>query len=326
MTASPAKLGPLRRLLHAPLLHFVLIGGALFAIVRWNQPPTPVWFVRLSGSDVRGLEAGFEGQTGRTPDARERDALIRGEVDDRLLIEEAFALGWHETDGVVVRRLIQNQRFLGVDESVSEAELLARAREQGMDRSDVVVRRRLLERMRLAIADAVGGIEPSRAELEAYRHAHAEAFARRDRTRLTQIFLSRDRRGDALADAADALAGLIAAEAIAPEEAAGRSDPSLLRTDLPLISEDALAREFGAGFAAGATRAPVGRWSGPIESTYGLHFVFVHERTPGTQPPLEEVEAEVRAAWRRASEQQAIRDHVSALRERSRVIVESPMQ
>ena len=323
MTASHGPGSSWHRAVRAPLLHFLVIGGGLFLFVQSTRPPGPGLFVRLSSADVRNLEAAFELQTGRAPDESEHRALIETEIDDRLLVEEAFALGWHESDEVVARRLIQNQRFLAPDDPASDTELLERAREQGMDQSDIVARRRLLERMRLAIAAVARETEPTRTELAAHARAHEDDFVRPERVRLSHVFLSRDRRGAALRDDAAALGRRIEAGEIAPERVTEHSDPSLVRTALPLASEAALARELGAGFAAAAMRATVGAWTGPIESAYGLHYVFVHERVAATQPGLDEIESEVRADWLRAREQRAMRDHLDALRARAVVQVES---
>lgn len=312
----------LRRLVRAPLLHFLAIGGAAFLAVQLTRPPPPAFVVHLSAADVAWLEAAFTEQAGRPPDDPERTALIESEIADRLLLAEAFALGWHRTDGVATRRLVQNQRFLSPDDPASDDELLERARAQGMDRSDIVVRRRLLERMRLALASRTRETAPSREELEACRLARADRFVRPERTRLSHVFLSRDRRGDDLQRDAESLGHRIAAGEIAPEQVGRYSDPSLVRTSLPLASEAAIARELGAEFAAAAVRAPLGEWTGPIRSAYGLHFVYVHERVPAVLPALAEIESEVRAEWMRERERRAIRDHVAALRERAEIVVD----
>ena len=322
MTDPTGRGNRLRRIVRAPLLHFLLIGGAAFLVVQFARPPSPAMFVRLSAADVGQLETAFTQQTGRPPDDDERAALIESEIADRLLLEDAFALGWHRTDGVATSRLVQNQRFLTPEDPATDDDLLERARAQGMDRSDIVVRRRLLERMRLAIASAARETGPSRDELDAYRLAHADRFVRPERTRLSHVFLSRDRRGDDLQRDAEALGARIANGEIAPGQVADHSDPSLVRTALPLASEAAIARELGAEFAAAAARAPVGAWTGPIASAYGLHFVYVHERRPAALPELSEIESEVRAEWMRERERRAIRDHVAALRERAEIVVE----
>ncbi len=50
-----------------------------------------------------------------------------------------------------------------------------------------------------------------------------------------------------------------------------------------------VGRQFGEQFAAALGTAPLGAWSGPFRSGYGLHLVFVRERTEGHTPRLEDV-------------------------------------
>jgi hypothetical protein len=310
-----------RRLAHAPLLHFLLLGGALFALRQAWLPEGEPLRVAITAADVRDLRAGWTQQTGRPPTAEELDALIGSAIDDALLLEEAYARGWHRTDAVVQRRLIQNQRFLAPDDPAPDAALLERAFAQGMDRSDIVVRRRLIERMRLAIQATAHHETPTREELAAWLAAHPDRFVRPARTRLSHVYRSRDRRGDALARDAAALGERIAAEPLPPEAAARLSDPLLVSPHLPLWSESEIARQLGPGFAAAAMEAPVGEWSGPIASAYGLHFVFVHERQPAERPRLDEVASAVQGEVLREREQAAMRARLDALRARATITV-----
>jgi len=50
---------------------------------------------------------------------------------------------------------------------------------------------------------------------------------------------------------------------------------------------------FGADFAEAMASAPVGSWSGPVRSGFGLHLVFVRARTGVLQAELAQVRAQV---------------------------------
>jgi hypothetical protein len=52
------------------------------------------------------------------------------------------------------------------------------------------------------------------------------------------------------------------------------------------IREEILYREA-------LSTVPPGQWSGPLASPYGLHLVYVSERLPAREPPLDEVLARV---------------------------------
>lgn len=312
------------RVLRSPLLHFALIGGLLFLADRVLREPPPSALVRISAREITEIESDWRGQTGRSPNDRELRLLIDGRVDDKLLIEQAFALGWHRSDAIVQRRLMQNQRFLAPGDEAGPAQLLERAYEQGMDRSDIVVRRRLLERMKLAIASAARDPEPTDAELSDYLELHPERFRRDARVRLLQIFLSRDLRGEQLERDAERLAERLARDHVSPDRATDLGDPFLLSSELPLWSGATLARRFGPQFAPLALQAAPERWNGPIPSSYGLHFVWLLERAPQRLPPLAIVRPEVRAALLREREQRALHEHLKALRSEARIEVGDP--
>jgi len=271
-----------RRWLGAPSVHFVALGALVFAGQSWlgmDFAPVPV--------------------------------SVSAPSDEDLLEREARRLGFDRDDSGIRRRLVRNLRFLGErgigDEQADYEEALA----LGLDRSDLVVRRRLVQRLELRAQAWARASEPSEAELAALLARAPERFALPARVRLSHVFLSRDRHGPALAAADRALEKRLAG--LAPEHAPGlgkrsaqraageRSspwlgDPFLSGSHLPPRTQAELAAGFGEAFARAVAELPSGRWSGPIESSYGLHRVFVHERTPGRAARLEEVRGALREA------------------------------
>jgi len=58
-----------------------------------------------------------------------------------------------------------------------------------------------------------------------------------------------------------------------------------------------VARAFGREFSELLAKAPVGAWSGPVRSGYGLHLVFMELRTDGELAKLAEVRDAVVREW-----------------------------
>jgi len=315
------------KLLRAPLLHFLLLGGGLFALqAAFSQSDSPASspdrVVAVSAAEVERLAQQARRDSGRTPSPEELELRIREWVDEEILFREALLLGWSRSDPVVQRRLIQNMRFLGNQADGEPAALLAQAYALGLERSDLVVRRRLVERVKLAITAAARRAEPDDAELEALLRREPERFRREARVRLSQLYLSRDRHGTGLEGAARALLAELVAQGVPPETAVGRGDPFLLPAELPLWSVRALAARLGPEFARRVLELPAGRWAGPVPSSYGLHLVWVHERTPGATPPLAELRRELRAAWLAEHERRALRRALDELRRDLEVRIE----
>jgi len=265
-----------------PALHFLLAGALLFALSHSATPPT--------GAPPSVTLA-----------ARETS------VED-LLADAALARGYDQDDPVVQRRLVRNMAFLDGDGCDPPA-LYREALGLGLGGSDLVVRRRLAQRMRLTLEDEARAVEPSDAELTAYLAAHAERFALPPRATVTQVFLHR-RRGPRLAADARRLREQLASGA-APE---GLGDALPLPGVLTCATTAQLAAWLGPAVAAAAFDAPLGQWRGPVASPYGAHLLRVDQRLPAELPPLAGIRTAVRAAWLDARGAAAVDDAVRVWR------------
>jgi len=150
----------------------------------------------------------------------------------------------------------------------------------GLDRDDATIKRRVRQKYELISEDA-GTEAATDAELVAWRRAHPRSFLQPGVVSFDQRFF---------ADDAAATAALARSDP-------GPGQPSLLPRTVAATPLDTVARDFGAGFAAGVAAAPVGQWSGPIASGYGVHLVRVNSRTAPVLPPLAEIRATVEREW-----------------------------
>jgi len=58
-----------------------------------------------------------------------------------------------------------------------------------------------------------------------------------------------------------------------------------------------VVKQFGDKFATKLSEVLSGQWQGPLESGYGVHLVWISERTEGRLPELAEVRDAVRREW-----------------------------
>jgi PPIC-type PPIASE domain len=324
-------------------MHFLVLGGLFFAIVARLEerparvPPSASTPARQTGSDsaeaasagrgsapvgpatisftaadVDRLRDGWRSLHGRAPTPSEEDALLREEGDREMLHREALRLVSTSAAEPVRRRLVQLARLVELGPSDDEAALAGEARRLGLDRSDPVLRRHLIDTMRLALASAPRGEVLGDEEVRAYYDANADRFTEPPRTRLTHVYLSRARHADLAGDAAALLARLEAG-GVPPEDGPALGDPFLRGASLDL-APGALDRAFGPGFAALVSELPSARWSGPVASVYGLHLVWVHERTAARPAPFEAVRGRVVHALLRDRAEIRLRDRLAALR------------
>ena len=239
-----------------PLLRFIGLGTLLFMADGWLNP---------GGGEVPDLPP-----------------LTAPATDDQVWLHEAFARRYHESDAIVRRRLAQNMRFASPGDESSDAELVDQALALGMHESDLIVRRRLIQKMKLLVHERVRQTPPTEAELLAYIEERSERFTEPARVRLSQIFFRTE--ADARA-AYDAGLG-------APDTADAVGDALPIPRHLPPHSESELERQLGPVFAGPAFAAPLGAWSEPIESAYGHHLVWVHERREAVRSALDTVRTE----------------------------------
>jgi hypothetical protein len=208
-----------------------------------------------------------------------------------------------------------------IDDFVKEEILYREALALGIEQDDIVIRRRLRQKMEFISEDLATQAEPTGAELQAFLEEHPERFREPSRVSFAQVYLSPERRGEAAWGDAERMLVALDAGRSDPAEA---GDPFLLEQDYRELAAHDVERLFGRAFAAQVAELPIGRWSGPVESGYGLHLVLVRERDPARLPDLDEVRDAVANEWWAARRKEANRAFYDGLRARYEVTVERP--
>lgn len=276
----------LKRLLREPLLHFVLFALAIFA--------------------VHGLLGNARRQS---PDSI---VVTAPKIEQMATL---FARTWH--------RPPTPEELKGlIDDHVKEEILVRQALELGLDKDDTVVRRRLRQKMEFLNTADADALEATEAELQAYLDANPETFGVDGMLAFQQVFLNRQRHGDRIdQDAASVLEALLSNPAGDP---ALFGDPTLLPPELPLSGKASIGQTFGGDFADGLDKAPLGQWTGPVASGFGLHLVRVTERVPGRTPALDEARDAVVREWTNARRKELEDQRMAELLKGYTVTVESP--
>mgnify|MGYP002633681251 FL=1 len=314
------------RLLRSPLLHFLVLGIALYLAQPWlreDATSTRNFQIKIDAERLIELERGFLQQAGRRPLPEDVDRMIETEADEEILYREAVARGLLERDGGVQTRLIQKMLFLEGETELKDAPgLLARAVELGLHQKDVVVRRILVQKMKLLGSALASAQEPSDEEIERSYRELAESLRSPDRLTLAHTFLNRDERGANLDTQAADLLAMLRNEEIGSKEGPRRGDPFPLGHYLEHRSQHDLERTFGARFGESAFALGMGEWTGPIASAYGAHLIFISERTPGEVPPLTRVANKLRLQLEEQRRDANLNILLAELRTQYRVVVE----
>ena len=265
---------------------FLVIGAILFAVdygVRawFVTAPEDDRVITITDAQIQALIKSWEDEHGSAPSPEERTRLI--------------------------------------DDLVREEVLYREAKRRGLDRDDLIIRRRLIQKMEFLALDLAEVETPTEAELEQWLAAHSDAYRRPARWTLTQVLFSRDERGEhAEADAEAALRALPSPrEGVAPSA----GDPSPLPFWLPGATARELDGMFGDAFARSLEDAPLKRWFGPVPSAFGVHLVWIHEKIPGRVPTLEEVRSRVSRDLLDARAKAAQKAQFQALLEHYRIVL-----
>jgi hypothetical protein len=161
----------LGRLLHEPLLHFLLLGGVLFVIFGRGGPEPPAGGTEIvvTTTDIQRIAAGFSATWQRPPSENELQGAINDYIREEVLYRTGLSLG--------------------------------------LDKDDTIVRRRIRQKMDFFLEDTVG--EPDGSELRAFFDTNANKFRVEPRISFRQVFLS-SKRSNPKADAEALLPQLVA--------------------------------------------------------------------------------------------------------------------
>ena len=260
----------IRALLREPFVHFAVIGALLFGIDAYLSDDAAVADkdeIVVSAGRIDQLAAAFAKTWSRPPTESELRALVDDYVLDEALFREGVAMGIDEDDPVIRRRVRSKIEFIIDDLADLEA-----------------------------VSDEV---------LAAWLAENTGSYRLPARFTFAQVFLNPAPLGETALEVAE--------ERLAQLHQAGDGvDPRSFgdATMLPLVNADyrfdLVANTYGKTFAEQLAEVPVGEWSGPLESAYGLHLVHLQAMTPGRTPELAEVREAVERDWRSAQRQAAV--------------------
>jgi hypothetical protein len=239
--------------LREPLFHFLALGVVLFLVYAlasdlFSSDATRQ--IEIGESEIEFLAANWERQWGRPPTEEELLALVESRVREEVLYREALAVG--------------------------------------LDQNDVVVRRRMVQKMELLSQDLALLADPTDEQLRSFFRERLEDYRVPPRISFSHVFFNTDRRGGKTDAEARRVLAELRAEKPQPRRAPERGDPFMLQHDYPRRTPLEVQKLFGSGFAEVLFQLGPG-WHGPVASGYGIHLVHVGERLESRIPEYQEV-------------------------------------
>ena len=239
------------------LVWFVALGLLLFAADRAAER-READLIRIDLPLVEKLAAQWEGQTKRRPDGRELDALIEGYIREEILVREAMRLG--------------------------------------LDDNDVIIRRRLAQKVEFLLGDGAADAAQDEAALRVWFAENSAAYGTPETISWQHVFAGNEAE-------AEAFAGQMNAD---DSNWRGRGRPFMLNRNYARHDRVTLAQLMGGDFAAALFAESRDGWVGPVRSAYGWHAVKITGRQ-AAQPAAFEAVAERVARDKAAADANAAR-------------------
>jgi peptidyl-prolyl cis-trans isomerase C len=265
-------MNPVVRVLRDPLVHFLIVGGLLFAA-----------FAVLHPADNTG---GAEGKT-IVVDKPALMALMQYQ-------SSAFQPKYFEDR---FKALAPKDRQALIDGYVQEEALVREAHALGMDQGDYVIRRRLVQKMMYLMDDAAtANFAPSDADLQRYFLGHQDAYRAPATVTFTHVFVDNEVSHPGGAQkAAEALQRTLELKRAKFADAPAYGDRFAYLQNYVERTSDFVGSQFGPAFAAEVARLhPSEHWQGPVRSDYGWHLVLLTERKPSAAPRFADVKEQVK--------------------------------
>jgi len=304
--------------LNRPWVHFVVLGTVLFQLEAYLFPPPKPVVGPLTPARLESLQQQWFSSTGRLPSPGQQQRMVQAELDRDMLFQKALSMDIHLYDTVVYQRLLRNMNFMQMGEGKTDSQIYKEALDMRLYLGDEVIKRRLIQIMEQLLLSANPPAVPTEAELTAEFENRKEALRNPARYTIEHLYFNRDRESEI-----ESVIAQIQKEGLTATQARRLSSPFLPGYVFNSQTPDQLARHFGASFVMNLQEAEpqAGQWSGPVRSTYGLHYVWVEAIEPEHDAVFEEVRGQLLRDLELKKKSEALASAVEKLRQDFEVIL-----
>jgi hypothetical protein len=248
----------IKRILQEPLFHFFILGGLIFLLsgLFGNKDYIPQNNVVLvSAVTIDNYTKQWSAQMGRPATEEEISGFIEKYIREEILSREAITLG--------------------------------------LDKGDIVIKRRLVQKIDFMSGEMLEVPQPTEEELTNYFEVNRSNYRLPRRISFTQVFLNIEGlpNDEAYAKATELKNQL---SDVDPGNAFQYGSSTLLEDSYDNVSDEELSKLFGdTEFFKILWEFPGYSWQGPVESVFGLHLVYVSDKTDMRIPELTDIKMEV---------------------------------
>lgn len=278
----------MRRWIKEPLVQFFMI-GALFFALDGKFSGNDNLLIDVDQQRIDWLKTVWQRQWRREPTAAELQILIDQHIREEVFYREAMALG--------------------------------------LDQNDVIVRRRMVQKLSFLLEDIALAEGPSNQLLQQFYLDYGEQFREPEKLSFSHIYFSESRREQSHKDAQQLLNKINTGHSKIEKTSMdidALGDPFMLQNFYARRSPQEIAELFGSVFSETLSAIDTEQWFGPVRSAYGLHLVKISARDQTHIPALSDVREKVLVKWQEIQRQSANEDLYKRLKEKYRIRLTEP--
>ena len=275
------------KLLREPLVHFMFIGAVIYLLYGVFAEPVPEAddkTIVVTAGEIEWMQSSWQKRWNRPPTAEEFNGLIQQYIKETVLYREALTMG--------------------------------------LNKHDIVIRRRLAQKLEYLAKDLVALIPPTDEELQMYFSEHRDRYQEPALYTFTQVFIDPDKRGDTTLAKAEAVKVTLMEEGEAIDDAGALGDDFMLQNYYPEKDQVEIQKLFGSGFTESLVKLSPGQWHGPVLSGYGVHLVYVSNVSEPPPPVFAEVRERVVQDWKMEKGEELNEQFYASLRDRYTIVIE----
>lgn len=258
------------------MIHFFVAGAVIFGLYEFfgdKQTQSEQSQIYITIEEQKNIEAVLTKTKQRPPSEQELQSAIEELIDETIFYKEAIALG--------------------------------------LDGDDIVVRRRLAQKLKFIIGD-LGINEPSEEELSQFYEENKDKYKQDQSYIFNQIYF------ESLPKNPQA----ILQEIQTTENLATIGDTIDIPYGFKNAPSERVQQVFGSQFELALKEAPLNQWVGPVESAYGYHYIRLLERKEAIYPSMNDIRVKLTDDWRWEQQNKATANFLTEMRKKYNIVIE----
>ena len=199
-----------------------------------------------------------------------------------------------------------------INNLVEEEILYREALLLGLDEDDRIIKRRLAQKISFLKQESLPN-KPSRKELNSFFKINFDKYYVEPVYSFTHLFFSLDNNSESRSQ--------IAFNQLPNDILNIKSDPFFLGKNFADINVKEIENEFGNNFNTHFKESNLNKWSGPYQSSFGHHIIFINDYRAGFYPSLDVVIDKVELDLLAEKKERAIKSFIDEIKSEYTVII-----